>query len=150
MLRGRLSGDDPPLPGGVMLGSPDLDQAIALDRKLLSCDRGAMLRARAIEMVHARCAFRGNELLGYVMATSQQDRRVVGPVVSSDASLGAQLVHAALGVGDLRVDVPALHRTLVDQLTARGLSVVARRAEMTLGGAPLPLASPGRLEHQSG
>lgn len=145
VLQGRLAGDGPPLPGGVTLGSLDLDRAIALDRKLLSCDRGAMLRARAIEVVHAWCAFRGTELLGYVMATSQPDRRVVGPVIASDASLGAPLVHAVAGMTDIRVDIPAFHWTLVERLTSRGLVVVARRAEMTLGGVPLPLAGPGRL-----
>lgn len=145
VLEGRLVRDGPPLPGGVTLGAFDLARAIELDRRITSCDRAEALRARAAEAVHAWCAFRGAELVGYVMATSRPDRRVIGPVITLEPSLGAALVHAVAGMHDVRVDVPSFHWSLVESLTARGLAVAARRAELTLGGVALPLSAPGRV-----
>lgn len=144
-LEGRLTSDGPPLPVDVTLGAFDLARAIELDRAITGCDRGDVLRAHAAEAVHGWCAFRGSDVVGYVMATSRPERRVIGPVIARDAALGGALVHAVSGMHDVRVDVPSFHWALVDGLTARGLSVSSRRAELTLGGAPLPLSTPGRV-----
>ncbi len=144
-LEGRLHGDSPALPSDVTLGAFELSRAIELDRAVVSCDRAEVLRAIAAEAVHGWCAFRGPELVGYVMAASRPDRRLVGPVIARDPALGAPLVHAVAGMHDVSVEVPSFHWSLIEQLVARGLCVTARRDELTRGGATLPLSALGRF-----
>ncbi|MCC6647142.1 MAG: GNAT family N-acetyltransferase [Polyangiaceae bacterium] len=144
-LDGRLAADGPPLPPDVTLGAFDLTRAVELDRALTSCDRGELLRARAAEAVQAWSAFRGGEFVGYAMATSHPERRLVGPVIARDPSLGAALVCAVAGIHRVRVHVPSFHWATVEALTTRGLEVTARRAELTLGGVASPLATPARV-----
>jgi Acetyltransferase (GNAT) family/Acetyltransferase (GNAT) domain len=129
-------------PSGVALPRIDnVEQLLALDRRIFGGDRARLLRALSREE-NARCyvATNGNEPAGYLFAR----KRLLGPGCASTDDVAHELVSAALAdraatddTGERRLLLPIESRYL-DALGRLGLSVQRRLAHMRLGDPRLP------------
>ena len=121
------------------LGDADVPALLALDRAVLGCERGAMLRARLAERDAACVADDGaGGLAGFAISLDQRGIRQVGPLVARDAGVATALVQGiAAGAAQLRLDVVGAHASFAASL---GFEVRARRAEMSLADRPMPWA----------
>ncbi|MGC4065607.1 MAG: GNAT family N-acetyltransferase [Polyangiaceae bacterium] len=118
-----------------------LDEALALDRQLLACDRSKMLRCRESRaLATAGVTGHGGKLSGYAMATELGSHALVGPVIAEDEE-GARNLFVGLcrELGDaVRIDVPSDHQSFRQWLRSIGLREQGTRVEMRRGSVPLP------------
>ncbi len=126
---------------GPLRGSEDVEQLLALDRRVFGGDRARLLRALCLQE-NARCYFatNGDEPAGYLFAR----KRLLGPGCARTDDVARDLVRAALAdqdptsdTGERRLLLPIESRHL-DALGRLGLPVERRLAHMRLGDPLLP------------
>lgn len=125
----------------------DIEQAIAFERRFISCSRAAMLRACHREAKSsAVVTSSAGGVRGFALVSARSAYTLVGPVIAESEPIARTLIGAILAAnpGDLRIDVPAEHSALRAWLRELGLPEKGVRPEMTRGGA-LPWQVPQRF-----
>jgi GNAT superfamily N-acetyltransferase len=118
-----------------------LEEALALDRRLLGCDRSKMLRSREGQaLATAGVTGATGTLCGYAMATELGSHAMVGPVIAEDEEGARNLVVGMCReLGDaVRIDVPSDQQSFRQWLRSIGLREQGTRVEMRRGSSPLP------------
>jgi GNAT superfamily N-acetyltransferase len=124
------------------------EDAIAIDRRWLGCDRSAMLRARWHEAISS-AMLKGDDgaPTGYALATPQAGQALVGPVIAQREDEARALVLAIFMAvrGPIRIDVPGEQIAFREWLRKLGLTEQSVRAEMARGASRLPWQAPQRF-----
>jgi len=125
----------------------DIEQAIAFERRFISCSRAKMLRAcyreaKASTLVTSSAG----SVRGFALVSARRTYALVGPVIAESEPIARTLIGAifAANPGNIRIDVPVEHSALRTWLRELGLPEKGIRPEMTRGGA-LPWQVPQRF-----
>lgn len=122
------------------LGSGELPLAVRLDEEAFGASRTDAIAGLHRFAVRALGAWRGEELVGYGLATSVGGHVAIGPVVALEERVGVQIVAALAERQDVpvRIDAPAGLSLLRGWAGHAGLEVGAPVPLMSLGGRELP------------
>ena len=137
----------PDRPGEPSSGLADIDEAIAFERRFVTCSRTAMLRGRHREAsATAICRGPDGAARGFALANAKGPYTQVGPLIAESEGVARTLAHAVFGSnpGVVRIDVPGEHTAFRAWLRGLGLRETAVRPEMARGGA-LPWQVPQRF-----
>jgi GNAT superfamily N-acetyltransferase len=125
----------------------DIEQAIAFERRFVSCSRARMLRACSREAkTSAVVTSSDGSLRGFALLSARRPYTLVGPVIAETEPTARALIGAifAANPGNVRIDVPVEHSALRAWLRELGLPEKGVRPEMTRGEA-LPWQVPQRF-----
>jgi len=124
----------------VPLDDDGLTAMIHADTAIAGCDRTPLLKA--LHAGNPGMAFgirRKNQWVAFCLGRDGSDYRQIGPVIAANDSDAITLVAASMQMGPiapLMLDIPAIHRTLLDFLEPAGLSVQRGFTRMVRGRKP--------------
>ena len=132
----------PPAPhdGLRPIGAHDLPGILALDERSQGAPRAELLRVLLDRAARALVVERGGVVVAFGLASTQDDRRLLAPIVAVEPGDAIALAaHLAAGPTVLlRMDIPDEQPHLRAWAASIGLVAGDRTALMTLDGRPLP------------